>query len=203
MTLESQTADRLARDAFQLAASIWTGGDAESRLYGGRTRLHVVGIGMGGMVAQRLALLLLRGGSGSLLSPRLAPPRLCSLTLAATARSLGPVARFLPLSPRAYRSLQPLFGKTDPQSMVASLLRSASVPESYLASPHPRLAGRRIGDLWEERWVREYTEWFSFWDRDITAAQARGGGGGQRSPRKSLRGTLWVVMPRKVVASLD
>lgn len=174
--LEAQTSERLARDVAQLVAHLWAGGDAESRSLGGRQRLHVVGTSMGGMVAQQLALLLLRGGGGFYGSIRLALPRLCSLTLNATARSLGPVARFVPLGAPAYRRLLPLLLKADPAEMVRSVL-SKAVPAEYLAFPHPRFSGKSIGDLWAERWVREYPEWFSYGDVDGTAAQARQGVG--------------------------
>ena len=164
--LRSQSSGELAQDALALLEHVGGGGGAGGGGGGGgAAHVHVYGASMGGMVAQRLALLLLRGGSGA--APRLA---LRSLTLAVTASSYG-LARFVPLGARFYRRVLPLALPADPGAMVASLLPKV-FSAAFLDAPHPAAAPRRsMRELFQERWTREYAQWFSFANLDATASQ--------------------------------
>ena len=158
--LRSQTSNELAQDALALLQHVWGEGGNGS----GSCHVHVYGASMGGMVAQRLALLLLRAQKAQ---PG-APLQICSLSLAVTAASYG-LARFMPLGARFYRLVLPWALPKDPGAMVASLLPKVFAAE-FLDSSHPR-TGARMGDLFQERWTREFALWFSFADLDATASQ--------------------------------
>lgn len=145
--LEQQTSELLAQDAFQVLQEVW--GDSAS--------IHVYGASMGGMVAQKLALLLLGHG------------RLKSLFLAVTARNYG-LARFMPIGPKFYRFMLPFAISSNPTAMIKSLLPKCFSSE-YLTAKHP-VTGESFGALWLKRWVDEYRDWYSFWDIDATAAQS-------------------------------
>ncbi|KAI9329990.1 Alpha/Beta hydrolase protein [Obelidium mucronatum] len=137
--LVNQTSDLLAKDALSLLQSCAS---------------------MGGMVAQKLSLLLLRKN------------QLASLYLAVTARSYG-LARFMPSGAGFYRFVLPLAIPTsNPKAMIESILPKAFSKE-YLDSVHPdsKAAGKTYRDLWLERWVNEYDEWYSF--RDVNAISAQ------------------------------
>ena len=122
--LRSQTSRELALDAHALLSHTWGAGESS-----GDIDVHVYGASMGGMVAQRLALLLLHAQKSSRLQLR-------SLTLAVTASCYG-LARFMPLPACFYRFMLPLALPSDPGTMVASLLPKVFAPE-YLNSRHPR-----------------------------------------------------------------
>jgi len=149
-----QTSELLAADALALVLCAWPEWPAGARL-------HVYGASMGGMVAQKLALLLPRG----------AAPPLCSLTLAVTARGYG-MARCLPLGFRFYRAVLPLALPSAPAALVDVLLPQMFAP-SYRNLPHSRdAAGATMGELWRRRWAAEFAEWFCLASLDATAAQA-------------------------------
>ena len=159
-----QSSALLAADARALLEGVWPAADSAAA---GARSLHIYGASMGGMVAQRLALELLR-------APLRALP-LRSLTLAMTARGYG-LARFLPLGAGFYRAVLPLALASTPAAIVDSLLAQMFTAE-YLATPHAGAAGAAqgattMGALWRARWTAEFSLWFSLADLDATAAQA-------------------------------
>jgi len=173
--LESQTSEMLAAEALALVSHVWTGGG----------RLHVYGASMGGMVAQRLATLLLRsagarpgppGPSATSSSQTAAagPPirlRLSSLCLVVTARSYG-MARFFPMSAGVMRLFLPCALASKPAAMIDSILPKC-FSAAFRDTRHPRSpAGETMGALWRQRWVDEYDQWFSFANVPATAAQS-------------------------------
>ena len=154
----SQTSEMLAVDAAALVDHVWPASAGNS------VNLHIYGASMGGMVAQRLALLLLARPPG-------ASARLRSLALAVTARAYG-LARFVPLGAWFYRQVLPLALPSEPGAMVDSLLPKCFSAE-FLAEAHPGDAAHATyGALWRRRWIAEYAQWFSFGDLRATAAQA-------------------------------
>jgi pimeloyl-ACP methyl ester carboxylesterase len=148
----SQTSELLAADALALTEHVWP----SARLAQG-AGLHVYGASMGGMVAQRLALLLLARQSASL---QRTPP-LRSLTLAVTARCYG-YARFVPLGARFYRWALPLALPTNPAAFVDSVLPKFFSRE-FLDAPNAADPSHATnGALWRARWISEYPQWFTF-----------------------------------------
>jgi pimeloyl-ACP methyl ester carboxylesterase len=170
-------ASLLAGDALALLRAVWPG----------HARLHVFGVSMGGMVAQRLALALLAAQQERADTPPAAesdvddaasppqlppPPRLASLTLSVTARAYG-LARFLPpLPPRLlHAALAPLLARASASAVVAWLLPRCFPPD-VLAAPHAAERGATVGALWRRRWTDEYAQWFCFHDAAACAEQA-------------------------------
>ena len=154
----SQTSELLAADALALVCHVWP-----SCAPG--TGLHVYGASMGGMVAQRLALLLLARGASAAELP------LRSLTLAVTARCYGR-ARYVPLGAGFYRTMLSLALPSTPEKLVDTLLPKC-FDADFLASPHPSdPAGRSMGALWRARWVAEFDDWWALRNLEATAAQA-------------------------------
>jgi len=151
----SQTSDLLAADAIALLDHVW-------RTSAGADGLHVYGASMGGMVVQKLALLLLAGGIQSRLPLR-------SLTLAVTAQCYG-FARFVPISSSFYRLVLPMALASTPTALVDSLLPKC-FSSDFLKEPHPRDTARNMGELWRQRWIAEFDDWFSLRDIESTAAQ--------------------------------
>ena len=149
----SQTSALLAADALALLDHVWPNGAAG---------LHVYGASMGGMVTQKLALLLLARSNSKL------PLR--TLTLAVTARCYG-LARFVPIGASFYRLVLPLALASTPTALVDSLLPKC-FSSGFLIEPHPRDSGRKMGELWRQRWIAEFDEWWSLRDIESTAAQA-------------------------------
>lgn len=166
MRTSAQTSEILAKDAMNLIDHTW------KSLSSGT--LHIYGASMGGMVAQKLALLLIEREKANPVSPL----RLRSLYLAVTARSYG-LARFIPIGPSFYRFIFPWILSGDPQVMVESLLDKC-FSKDYLDSQYTGTStastngqtSSTIRELWKRRWVEEYSDWFSLHDLDATAAQA-------------------------------
>ena len=151
----SQTSELLAADALALLDYVWASAPPNACL-------HVYGASMGGMVAQRLALLLLA---------RRASVPLRSLTLSVTARSYGR-ARYVPLGAGFYRAVLPLALPSSPEKLVETLLPKCFGAD-FLAAPHPcDPAGATMGELWRRRWVAEFDDWWSLRNLEGTAAQA-------------------------------
>lgn len=153
LKLTTQTSEILAKDALALLEHVWAGEPATSR------PVHVYGASMGGMVAQQLAVDLLTQKHSV---------KVKTLVLAVTARSYG-LARFVPLGPSVYRALFPWVLPSDPSKMIADLLPKC-FEKTFLESLHS--SGRSHQDLFQERWVREYSDWFAFSDLDACAAQS-------------------------------
>lgn len=154
----SQTSEVLAADALALLDHVWPSAPPG-------TCLHVYGASMGGMVAQRLALLLLARGASTAHMP------LRSLTLSVTARCYGR-ARYVPLGAGFYRAVLPLALPSTPEKLVETLLPKCFGPD-FLAAPHPSdPAGKSMGELWRARWVAEFDDWWSLRNLEGTAAQA-------------------------------
>ena len=122
----SQTSELLAADALALLDHVWPNGAAG---------LHVYGASMGGMVTQKLALLLLARSNSKL------PLR--TLTLAVTARCYG-LARFVPIGASFYRLVLPLALASTPTALVDSLLPKC-FSSGFLIEPHPRDSARNMG----------------------------------------------------------
>jgi pimeloyl-ACP methyl ester carboxylesterase len=164
--LAPQSTALLAADTLALLQHVW----------GQEQPVHVYGASLGGMVAQKLALLLLEAPASVAAQQREAPlaaacgtpRRLKSLFLAVTSSSYG-LARFMPISPKVYRFLLPLVLPSDPAAMVRSLLPKC-FDAAYLESKH-LATGETMAALWTKRWVAEYGEWFIFNDVDACAAQ--------------------------------
>ena len=155
----SQTSDLLADDAVALLDHVWPKGQQPNS-----SGLHVYGASMGGMVAQKMALRLLARVPGGHLPLR-------SLTLAVTARCYG-LARFVPIGAGFYRFVLPMALASTPTALVDSLLPKCFSPE-FARTPHPRdPGGRTMGELWRQRWVAEFDDWWSLRNIEATAAQA-------------------------------
>lgn len=153
----SQTSDLLAADAIALLDHVWPSSA------GVDDGLHIYGASMGGMVVQKLALLLLARGNESRLP-------LKSLTLAVTAKCYG-FARFIPISSSFYRLVLPMALASTPTALVDSLLPKC-FSSDFLKEPHPRDTARNMGELWRQRWIAEFDDWWSLRDIESTAAQA-------------------------------
>jgi len=152
----SQTSEVLAADALALLDHVWPSSPPGSCL-------HVYGASMGGMVAQRLALLLLARPHARL------PLR--SVTLSVTARCYGR-ARFVPLGAGFYRAVLPLALPKTADKLVETLLPKCFGAD-FLAAPHPtESSGATMGELWRRRWVAEFDDWWSLRNVECTAAQA-------------------------------
>jgi pimeloyl-ACP methyl ester carboxylesterase len=151
--LVAQSSALLASDALALLRHVWPS----------PARLHVFGVSMGGMVAQRLALALLAAQQeadtrGIASSPPL--PRLASLTLSVTARAYGLACTLPPLPPRLLRAaLAPLLVRASASAVVAWLLPRCFPPD-VLAAQHEAAGGATVGALWQRRWTAEYAQWF-------------------------------------------
>lgn len=160
----AQSSELLAEDALALAKHVWGGAAAEGaapaaggedgkgEVEGGAerervVRIHVMGVSMGGFVAQRLAVRLLSargagggatssGGGGTGAAAPAAQPRpfrleLASLTLAVTACSyLYGVGRLLPLSHGARRRLLGLSMPPAPLVEEVTAAVAASQPQA-------------------------------------------------------------------------
>lgn len=149
------TSEVLASDALALLSDVWPTQ---------RGPLHVYGASMGGMVAQKLAVLLMQDESAPTLL------RLSSLFLTVTARSYG-ACRYLHVHPSFLRLVLPyLYPLEDPQRMVQALIPKL-FPGSYLDSSHPA-THQRVGDMIHSRWTSEYNDWFSFGHLDAVCSQA-------------------------------
>ncbi|CAF1005122.1 unnamed protein product [Rotaria magnacalcarata] len=99
-TLERQTTSLLARDAYQLVNHVW----------GNQSPVHVIGVSLGGMVAQELAVILIP------------EQRLLSLYLGVTTR--GSYIRPFSLLPKCFfsRIILPYFSmKSDNEKMLRSI----------------------------------------------------------------------------------
>ncbi|CAF1197312.1 unnamed protein product [Rotaria sordida] len=134
VTIERQTTNLLAHDAYQLINHVW----------GGQAPVHVLGVSLGGMVAQELAVLLIP------------EQRLLSLYLEVTTR--GSYIRPLALLPRWVfsRIILPYFViKSDNEQMVRSLVS---------------LVFNEIEEEEKEelikKWLNDYDKWFIFQDFD-------------------------------------
>lgn len=121
---------------------------------------------MGGCIAQHIALRLLPAS------------RLRSLYLAVTTRGNYFT---LPISQWMWKFMVKNFIlKDDPAAMVHSLVPKC-FDAAFLAKRGDKSTGdscgsksidsRTMQERWEDRWTREYPEWFSFADLDATAAQ--------------------------------
>jgi pimeloyl-ACP methyl ester carboxylesterase len=155
--LLAQTTQLLAADAHALLRAVWPSG----------ARLHVFGVSMGGMVAQRLALSLLAAQDDSASGLRLA-----SLTLSVTARCYG-LARYVPMPPPLLLRLgMVLLLRIGTPAAVVRYLLPRCFPHDVLAAPHPAAPERSYGELWRQRWCDEYTELFALHDAVAVAEQA-------------------------------
>jgi pimeloyl-ACP methyl ester carboxylesterase len=139
-----QTSLLLAQDTLALINHLWRD-----------EKIHVYGGSMGGMVAQILSTLI--------------PERVKTLHLAVTARQYGN-ARFIPIGATVYRWVLPWVVASTPSKMIASMIPKCFDAE-YRNSIHSG-TDKTIGELWQDRWTREYTQWFSFGDLDASAAQS-------------------------------
>jgi pimeloyl-ACP methyl ester carboxylesterase len=57
-----------------------------------------------------------------------------------------------------------------PTALVDSLLPTC-FSSDFLKEPHPRDTARNMGELWRQRWIAEFDDWFSLRDIESTAAQ--------------------------------
>jgi pimeloyl-ACP methyl ester carboxylesterase len=151
----SQTSDLLAADAMALLDHVWSTG-------AGADGLHVYGASMGGMVVQKLALLLLERGN----EPRL-PLR--SLTSVVTAKCCG-FARFMSIRSRFHRLVLPMTLTSTPTALVDSLLPKC-FSSDFLEEPHPCGTALNMGELWCQRWITEFDDWWSLHDIESTSTQ--------------------------------
>eukprot|EP01112_Ceratiomyxa_fruticulosa_P003157 TRINITY_DN13536_c0_g1_i1.p1 TRINITY_DN13536_c0_g1~~TRINITY_DN13536_c0_g1_i1.p1 ORF type:complete len:259 (-),score=29.66 TRINITY_DN13536_c0_g1_i1:767-1504(-) len=140
----TQTSKLLGQDTVELVDHVWGKGST----------VHVYGASMGGCIAQYAAVSLAK------------QKRLKSLYLAVTPR--GSFIR-LPFCTWFYKMVMPLVVKNDPREMVAWLIPK-SFSADYLEATHTN--GRKMYDLWFERWTAEYKEWFSFYKPEICASQS-------------------------------
>jgi pimeloyl-ACP methyl ester carboxylesterase len=144
-TDEAQTSKMLASDCVALSDEVF--GDTAS--------IHIYGASMGGFVAQHVALMLQTS------------KRLKSLYLAVTSR--GPYFT-MPLPQSVWKFLvKNLIIKSDPHAMVMYLVPKCFDKE--FRETVDEKTGRTMGQLWEDKWTREYRDWFSFADLDATASQ--------------------------------
>ncbi|ORY39925.1 hypothetical protein BCR33DRAFT_719741, partial [Rhizoclosmatium globosum] len=143
--ITNQTSNLLAADALALLLHIWGTGH----------KFHVLGASMGGMIAQKLAILLLRQQN----------PQLASMYLNVTARSMSWFTRYIPAS--FYSFVLPLaLPLSNRGDMIASLL-----PKIFPKVDQLHSNGSTMRELWLKRWVEEYDEWWSFGDLAATANQ--------------------------------
>ena len=120
----------------------------------GCARVHVYGSSMGGCVAQHVALLLNSHN------------RLESLYLAVTSR--GSFVRiFLPQALWRFM-VQNFIIKADAEQMIKSLITKC-FDEEFLRTEDSY--GKTMKERWVEKWTREYSDWFSFADVEITSSQ--------------------------------
>ncbi|KAJ3135977.1 hypothetical protein HK100_002108 [Physocladia obscura] len=156
---ERQTTPSLAADAAQLAGHVFGGGGE---------KVHVFGISLGGMVAQKLA------ANAATLGFRIA-----SLHLAATTRC--PVRIFAPLLPRFLGTLPlSIF-----QLLVAFFFRNATnkvklcdkilaqnFAKSFLKSVHPDDPDHRtFEEIYSEKWLADFNGFWTLFDRHAMANQ--------------------------------
>ncbi|KAK9805301.1 hypothetical protein WJX72_012052 [[Myrmecia] bisecta] len=153
-TLESkkscQTSGLLAADTLALVDQVW----------GPMSAVHLYGVSMGGWVAQELALLLLPGG------------RLASLFLAVT--TAGNLPFSLPLPFWLCRFIASKSVDADKAKHSKKLLDMCYAPEAQNLVVIPASEGRsarRFGELWLEKWTKNYDDYFIGNDLDISAAQ--------------------------------
>jgi pimeloyl-ACP methyl ester carboxylesterase len=142
---EAQTSKMLASDCVALV----------NEVFGDTSSVHIYGASMGGFVAQHVALVLH------------ASKRLKSLYLAVTSRG----SYFtMPLPQSIWKfAVKNLIVKSDANAMVKYLVPKCFDKE--FRETVDEKTGKTIGQLWEEKWTREYRDWFSFADLDATASQ--------------------------------
>ena len=141
---ETQTSVMLANDCVALC----------DHVFGQAASVHVYGASMGGCIAQHVALTFL------------SLSRLKSLYLAVTTRGNYFT---LPLPQWIWKFLvQNLIVKSNSQEMIKDL-----VPKCFYAAylKTKSSSGKSMRERWEEKWTKEYTDWFSFSDAQATAAQ--------------------------------
>ncbi|KAJ3318647.1 hypothetical protein HDV06_007109 [Boothiomyces sp. JEL0866] len=119
-----------ARNCLELLNIIWKNG-----------KIHVFGMSFGGMVSQRLAVLLQK------------EDRLQSLFIANSTLCLGKWMRFIP------RFCIRLFAKYNKPSLVK--LIKQTFHEEFLDQTHP-LVGTSYRKLIQSKWDKEFTQWFNF-----------------------------------------
>ncbi|CAF1068651.1 unnamed protein product [Rotaria sordida] len=139
VTSERQTSSLLARDAYQLINHVW----------GSQASVHVLGVSLGGMVAQELAVLLIP------------EQRLLSLYLGITIR--GSYIRLLALLPRWVfsRIILPYFAmKPDNEQMLRSM-----IPLVFNG-----IAEEEMEEL-IKKWLNDCDKWFIFRDIDGCSQQ--------------------------------
>ncbi|KAJ3314746.1 hypothetical protein HDV04_005752 [Boothiomyces sp. JEL0838] len=127
--LKYTTAD-YAKDTLYLLNSIWR-----------EDKVHVFGVSFGGMVAQKLALILL------------GQDRLQSLFIANSTLCLG---KWMQWIPRFCFRMFAKFNKPTPQKMVKQTFH-----KEFLEKIHPE-AGFTYGKLIGKRWDDEFDQWFNF-----------------------------------------
>ncbi|KAJ3287823.1 hypothetical protein HDU79_005390 [Rhizoclosmatium sp. JEL0117] len=170
-SITNQTSDLLAADALALLLHIWGIGH----------KFHVLGASMGGMIAQKLAILLLRQQN----------PQLASMYLNVTARSMSWFTRYIPAS--FYSFVLPLaLPLSNRRDMIASLLPKI-FPKDYLDQLHSN--GSTMRELWLKRWIEEYDEWWSFGDLAATANQSTVAGSHYLSDAECNIATQDDIMP--------
>lgn len=134
-----QTSRLLANDALFLIEKVW----------GTNKPVHVYGASLGGMVAQELALLLIRSN------------RLKSLYLAVTSR--GSYVRPMSMIGHSVWSFFMLFLiKKDHEKMVRNVLLPASFSPSTLEAH---------GEQYAALWINDYDQWWAFSNKDACARQ--------------------------------
>lgn len=150
-SLEGHTTSLLAADALALLDHVW-GVDA---------RVHVYGASMGGMVAQELALLLIK------------QRRLASLYLAVTCAGRMMLANRLPfqlgrllLNLYVVRLLVPLLFGWPKRLMVLRLLQKCFRAEC-LAAPHP--SGATYRELYQREYLKNFRDLWAFGDHNACA----------------------------------
>lgn len=140
-----QTSTMLANDCIELI----------NHVFGNSSIVHVYGASMGGCIAQHVALILHH------------QYRLQSLYLAVTSR--GSFFR-LPFPQYLWKFIVKNFlVKSNPQAMIKYLVPKCFDKE-FLDSIDDK-SNKTMKERWTEKWVSEYSDWFSFGNIEATASQ--------------------------------
>ncbi|CAF3444899.1 unnamed protein product [Rotaria socialis] len=134
-----QTTRMLANDVLCLIEKVWTTNES----------IHVYGASLGGMVAQELALLLIKS------------KRLKSLYLGVTSRG-SYIRPMVMLGHSVWSLLMPFLIKKDHERMIRDVLLPASFSTAAL-----KVSGERYATLW----INDYNQWWAFDNQNACASQ--------------------------------